>query len=371
MRRRVTTCGALVAVLLAGAALPVVAAKERPRWDTRLLALVGKPGFPARAYVAPWGRIYEGTYENPTGGSKPSLVREYTGHGTLLRTWRVPGQNLSGGQGVQVATSDARGRLVLLDRDPARALLLSTRTGRFRTYARFPDLTPCAPGATGPNCSPTVSDDPPVPNYAAWGPGGALYVTDYLQGVIWRVPPGGGKPKVWLADRRLDGNEFGTTGIVLKPDHRTLLVMQQSSAGGGDGNPTTGKLYSVRIGRHAHPGTLHRLWESAPVDGPDGFWIARSGRIYVALAGSNQLAVIGPGGKDLGRFPASPTGDNGSSVPFDTPSSVMFKGTRLIVANQAFFGGDPTHQAILDVESRERGMPEFIPRRAGLPRRHR
>ena len=200
----------------------------------------------------------------------------------------------------------------------------------------------------------STSVDTPVPNYAAWGPGGALYVTDYLQGVIWRVPPGGGKPKVWLADRRLDGNEFGTTGIVLKPDHRTLLVMQQSSAGGGDGNPTTGKLYSVRIGRHAHPGTLHRLWESAPVDGPDGFWIARSGRIYVALAGSNQLAVIGPGGKDLGRFPASPTGDNGSSVPFDTPSSVMFKGTRLIVANQAFFGGDPTHQAILDVASSSR-----------------
>ena len=44
----------------------------------------------------------------------------------------------------------------------------------------------------------------------------------------------------------------------------------------------------------------------------------------------------------------------------------MFKGTRLIVANQSFFGGDATHQAILDVEAGERGMPEFIPRRAGL-----
>lgn len=373
MRRVATaTCGALVVLLLAGAALPAGAANDRPRWDTRVLALVGKPGFPARAYVAPWGRIYEGTYENPAGGSKPSLVREYTGKGTLLRTWRVPGQNLSGGQGVQVATSDARGRLVLLDRDPARALLLNprrdTQRARFRTYARFPDLPPCAPGTTGPHCSPTLSDDPPVPNYAAWGPGGALYVTDYLQAVIWRVPPGGGKPKVWLADHRLDGNEFGTTGIVLKPDHRTLLVMQQSSAGGGDGNPTTGKLYSVRIRRHARPGALNRIWESGPVEGPDGFWIARSGRIYVALAGSNQLAVIGPGGKDLERFPASPTGDNGSAVPFDTPSSVMFKGTRLIIANQAFFGGDPTHQAILDTEARERGMPEFIPRRAGLRR---
>jgi len=64
----------------------------------------------------------------------------------------VPGQDLSGGQGVQVATSDARGRLVLLDRDPARVLLLNpkrdTQRTRFRTYARFRDLPPCAPGTT-------------------------------------------------------------------------------------------------------------------------------------------------------------------------------------------------------------------------------
>jgi hypothetical protein len=366
-------CGAL-AVFLAVVALPAQAAKERPRWDTRVLTLVGTPGFPARAYVAPKGRIYEGTYENPAGGHEPSRVREYSGSGALLHSWSVPGQNRSGGQGVQVATSDARGRLVLLDRDPARVLILNPRkpVHKFRTYARFRDLAPCLPGATGPNCSPTITDDPPVPNYAAWGPGGALYVTDYLQAVIWKVPPGGGKPKIWLADPKLDGNQFGTTGIVLEPNHRTLLVMQQSSAGAGDGDPTTGKLYSVRIRPDHKPGELQRVWESQPVDGPDGFWIARSGRIYAALAGSNQIAVIGRDGADLGRFPSAPqTGANGSDVPFDTPSSVMFKGTRLIVANQSFFSGDPANQAILDVEAGERGMPEFIPRRAGLAPRHR
>jgi len=369
--RRVAVTGAALATLLACAALPALAAKERARWDTRVLTLVGKPGFPARAYVAPNGRVYEGTYANPLGGGKPSRVREYTGGGTLLRAWTVPGQNLSGEQGIQVATSDSRGRLVLLDRDPARALVLNTRRNRFRTYARFPDLPPCGLGGVGSQCSPTVADDPPVPNYAAWGPGGALYVTDYLQAVIWRVPPGGGRPSVWLADPKLDGNEFGTTGIVLDTNHRAFLVMQQSSAGGADGNPTTGKLYRVRMAAGHRAGPLKRIWESAPLEGPDGFWSGRSGRIYVALAGSNQLAVIGRDGRDRERFPSTPqSGDNGSPVPFDTPSSVMFKGTRLMVANQAFFGGDPTHQAILDVEAKERGVPEFIPPRAGLkPRR--
>ena len=52
-------------------------------------------------------------------------------------------------------------------------------------------------------------------------------------------------------------------------------------------------------------------------------------------------------------------------MPFDNPSSAMFLGRRLIVANQAFVSGDPTHQAILDVWIGVRGAPEFIPGAAG------
>jgi hypothetical protein len=53
-------------------------------------------------------------------------------------------------------------------------------------------------------------------------------------------------------------------------------------------------------------------------------------------------------------------------VPFDSPSSVSFLGTRAIVAQQSFITGDPTHQAILDVETGEEGRPELIPSNAGL-----
>jgi sugar lactone lactonase YvrE len=356
---------ALVAVL--AIALPAGAAPAaRARGDTRLLALIPRPGFPARAYVAPSGRIYEGTYDNPAGDSVPSRVFEYTGRGALLRSWTIRGQDLTGPHGVQVATSDARGRLVLLDKSPARALQLNLRNGHQRTYATFADLAPCEDEADR-NCSPTLQDEPATPNYAAWGPRGELYVTDYLQGVIWRVPPGGGKARVWLADLRLDGLEFGTTGIVLERDRRTLLIAQQSSAGLGNGNPTTGKLYEVSIRRRG-PGSLRELYESAPLDGPDGFAIARSGRIYLTLLGSNQIAVISPEGEELELFGAPVTGANGSPVPFDNPSSVWFLGRRLIVANQSFVAGDPAHQAILDVYAGEPGLPEFIPRNAGVRR---
>ena len=342
MRQR---AAAILAALVAALVLAASAGAARERLDTDVFALIPSPGFPARAYVAPNDRVYEGTYTNPSGDSVPSRVIEYDRRGSLLRSWTIEGQDLESDHGVQVATSDSRGRLILLDKAPARVLALNPRNGRQRTYATFPGEA--------------------TANYAAWGRSGELYVTDYTHGVIWRVPPGGGEASVWLDDPRLDGLEFGTTGIVLSRDRRHLFVSQQSSAGGGDGNPTTGKLYEIAI-TGGQPGEIRTIWESRPFDGPDGFWIDRAGRFYVTLLVSNQIAIVNPDGSELERFPASPgDGDNGSEVPFDNPSSAMFLGRRLIVANQAFISGDPAHQAILDTWIGERGQREFIPKRAG------
>ncbi len=340
---------AAVAALAALLLVPALAsAQPRARWSTRVLALVPKPGFPAHAYVHPNGRIYTGTYTNPNGDQLPSRVFEYDGDGTLLRSWTVTGQDLSQAHGVQAATSDARGRLVLLDKSPPRVLLLDRSTGLQIPYASFAGSS--------------------IPNYAAWGPDGSLYVTDYELPVVWRIPPGGGTPERWLEDDRLDGGgEFGTTGIELGADQATLFVTQQSEAGGSAGNPTTGRLFRVPIGAGGKPGQMTQLWESDPVDGPDGFGIARSGNFYIANLASNQIVVVGPDGQERERFPSAPgSGDNGSSVPFDSPSNVSFLGTRAIVAQQAYFTGDPARQAILDVETAEEGLPELVPRNAGL-----
>ena len=42
---------------------------DRERWDTRVLAKVQSPGYPAFVYAHPNGRVYAGTYSNPTGDS--------------------------------------------------------------------------------------------------------------------------------------------------------------------------------------------------------------------------------------------------------------------------------------------------------------
>jgi sugar lactone lactonase YvrE len=342
------------------------AASARARFDTRLLAKIQPPGYPGLAYVHPNRRIYVGTYVNTQGDKQRSRIFEFEG-GALVRSWVVPGQDLSKEHGVQVATSDSHGRLVVLDRSPARALVLDRGTGRFTQYATFADLPPCPPVGAQGNCSPNTQDLPAVPNYAAWGPDGSLYVTDFEQAVIWRVPRGGGAAQIWLADARLDGGQFGTTGIALAADHKTLLVAQGSSGGlnplgllpGGSLNPTTGKIYKLGIEANGGPGALQQLYESRPADLPDGFAIAHSGNLYVPMAGSNQLAVVGPDGHERERFPAGPDGGNGSSVPFDTPSSARFLSGRLIVANQSF-GGTRENQATLDVEALEPGLQEFV-----------
>lgn len=347
--RRTTLLLVVLGALVASVGLLPASAAERAVWHTRVFAKVPKPGFPAYVYVHPNGRVYAATYTNPAGDSMRSRVFEWTASGTLLRSWTVPGQDLTVARGVQVATSDARGRLVLLEKSRSRVLTLDVTTGRFQDQATIPDL----PGG-----------GPAIPNYAAWGPDG-LYITDYGQDVIWRIPSAGGTPRVWLRSAKLAGMQFGTTGIVYEPARRSFLISQQTTADPLD--LLRGHLYRLPVLADGKPGALHSVWTSGPMDLPDGFGVSRAGNIYVALLGTNQLVKLGPEGRELDRFPATPlTGDNGSPVPFDNPSNATFLGTRVLVANQSAVSGSAAHQVILDVEVGEPGAPVFMPARSTL-----
>ncbi|GAA1922512.1 SMP-30/gluconolactonase/LRE family protein [Nocardioides marmoribigeumensis] len=347
MRRAFAAAAALAVLVPLAGSVPATGAATRAKFDTRVFARVARPGYPAYVHVSTTtGRVYAGTYTNPQGDTQRSRVYEWTPSGALLRSWTVPGQDLSQEHGVQVATNDAAGRLVLLEKSTRRIMRLNVRTGRFSTYSRLPSGS--------------------IPNYAAWGPTGALYVTDYAKGVIWRVPRGGGTARAWFRDPRLAGNEFGTTGIVMGPARKAFYLTQQTTSAPGF-DPTKGYLFRLGLRADGRPGALRLLWTSGSTDLPDGFGIGRSGRFYISLAGlTNQLAVVAPDGTELRRFPGTPfTGDNGSAIPFDTPSSATFSGRRVLVANQSFTG-DTTHHAILDVYVGEEGMPIYVPRSAGV-----
>ncbi len=346
------------------------------RGQVSVFAPVRSPGFPALPHVL-GNHVYEGTYDDPAGDPRPSRVFAYTTDGVLRSTYTVTGQDVSQPHGVQVAANDAKGRLLLLDKTSGRVIRLDPHTGSQTLYAQVPNLPLCSAVASGTPCSPATVDQAPMPDYAAWGPDGSLYVTDYQQAVIWRIPPGGGRPVIWLADRRLDGGPFGTACIVLAPDHHSLLFDQASNGGLGTADATTGKLYRVAIEPGGGPGPLQQLWESGPAEAPDGFALAASGHVYMALVGtSNQIVELDSSGHELARFGQAYTGANNSPVPFDSPSGVAFLGTRLLIANQSYFADNPANQAVLALETGEQGAPVFVPANAGLapspaPPRHR
>ena len=334
----------LVALSLLSLVAPTPAvAADRERWHTRVFAMVEEPGFPAYAFAHRNGRVYAGTYTNPEGDTTASLVREWRADGTLQRTWSVPGQDLSVAHGVQVANADRRGRLVLLEKSKARVMTLSTRSGRFRTWAKLPDL-PDVEGA-------------PIPNYATWGPRGALFVTDYGQAVIWKIPRRTREPKPWFSSPALQGAAgFGTTGhrLPTRParaaDHPADRRRRVRRAHQRRALPTAGQ--ALREARTAHDAV-----DLAAGDLPDGFGIGRrTGRIYLANAGSsNQLVVLSPTARSSNASrpcpgPARTARGSRSTRPPTRRSSA----DRLMVANQSF-SGNTDHHAILDVFVGERG----------------
>lgn len=340
---------AMAAGLLAGpGAAASVSAEPREKWDTEVFALVPPPGAPAYVHAHTNRRVYAGTYAAPDG--QRSKVFEWRGDGTLLRSWRVPGQDLDGEHGVQVAGQTRGGRLVVLDTTTARILTLKVATGRWRTVARLPE------GA--------------VPNYLTWAPGGML-VTDYGDGVVWHVTRRG-KVTEWLRDPVLDGVAgFGTTGIRYLPGQRVVYLTQQTLAD-GSGLPTNGALLRVPVLPDGSPGEVETVWTSQPTDLPDGFGIGRSGHVYVAMVGlTNRIAEIDPAtGEEVDSFPAGlpGSGANGSEIPFDSPCNATFRGTSVLVANQSAIAGDASHMAVLDVHVGERGRKVFLPRFARFRR---
>ena len=365
---RVATAAALaVATAVAGTS---DAAGARPRGDVRVFAYVSSPGYPAMSLVTPTGTVYVSTFTGVTGGTTgPSKVFAYSPYGKLFRIYSVQGQTPGASHAVQVAEQDREGRLYLLDQTPARVIVLDPRTGRQRTWATFADVPTCASANTDAECSNTVADNPPEPDYAAWLPDGSMVVTDYAQQLLWRVPPGGGKARVWMNDLQLDGEQFGPAGIVMSPSGRSLLMTVSSgglTTSGVTDNATTGKLYRIDVSASGRPLRLTQLWASGPAEAPDGFAVSRSGHVYVALSGPgcNCLAELAPDALGVWhrvwQVPSTVTGGT-APVPWDTPTSVALLGDEVLVTNQAYFTGDSSHWAVFDVQVNERAERHFLP----------
>jgi sugar lactone lactonase YvrE len=355
--------GALALALLCTPA--GVAGAERPHGDVRLCTHVDPPGAPEGLAVAPDGTIYAGTDNAESNGDPkaPSKVFAYSTDCKLLRSYQITGQDLQHSHALTGMAMDAEGRLYILDIAPPRVLRLDPRTGRQEVYATLRDVPPCGTG-NETQCSPGTQDFPPIPDFAAFAPDGSLYITDALQGLLWRVPKGGGAARVWFKDPRIDPDNgppsYGPTGIALMPDGQTLIfaiLNQPISCACG---VTKGRIWTVPIEPGARPGKLASFWEAGQTDAPVGVAFGRSGKLYVALAGGNQIVVLSTQGHELERFPS--TVDNAMlTPPMDAPAGVAFEGKRLIVSNTSIILNNPSSWALLDAFVGELGFPIVRP----------
>lgn len=324
--------------------------------STRLFAAVPAPGHPVGIVVADDGTTYVATHQDAAGGpGGPSHIYGYNGAGKLVRDFTITGQDAP--QGLTNMAQDSHGVLYALDRHPARVITLDPVTGIQRTYAEFRDVAPCGSGGPDGDCSATKADAPAYPDDLAFGPDGSLYVTDISQALIWRIPPGGGTPTVWLTDPQLE-SVFGPCGI--KFAGPTSLVLAQCLYGVTDPSQIgtgAGRIYTLHVNADGAPGTLRTIWQGAPGEAPDGIALAASGNIYVPLALGDALMVLSPDGHEIARTASAGT----SRIPWDNPASVAFKGNHAMVTNQAFLSGKPEDSAVLDVNADEPGMPLYRP----------
>jgi sugar lactone lactonase YvrE len=358
--------GLLTLAVLAGTGPSASVAEQRAPLDTRVFAQVGEPGHPDPIAVDHNRTVYVGSltsFSEMTAGrndtNAPSEVWAFGPDGRLLRSYRIAGQALDEDHALTGIALDAEGRLYINDTNPARVIRLDPSTGSQAEYARFRDVPPCFPGRTG-DCSAETLDRDSLPNGAAFAPDGSLFVTDYRQGLIWRVPRGGGRPEVWFTDPQLASTPFALNGIRFLPDRSSLMFVQTNT------NTPSGRLYTLQVRADGSPGGLALLYETQPFDGPDSFAVAKSGNVYLALAGSNQLVKLSPTGQELARV-SGPGRRGDEEIPFDSPADVAFLGERILVSNSAFLTNDPSTWAVFDVFAGERGASLVRPRMTRKP----
>src|SRR5436305_2356207 len=293
----------LVAVTVAAATAP--AANPPTKGDVHLFAHVPDPGSPEPVLIAPDGSVYTATLNAESGDtSAPSKVFHFSADGKLIRQWTIQGQDLSQEHGLTGMAMDAEGRLYVGNIAPPSVIRLDPKTGEQSVYAQLRDVPVCSATVTT-DCSKAMRDLKSWPDYLVFTPDGTLYETDSLQALIWRIPKGGGKGQGWFTDDRLQSLTgppgFGPSAMKLMPDGNTLIFSTVEGPT-GDGDPTAGRLWKLPILPGNKPGELKEFYAAQSADAPGGIGFAKSGRLFVALTGSSQIAEIGPNGKEIARF---------------------------------------------------------------------
>jgi sugar lactone lactonase YvrE len=339
-----------VPCLLAFAILPLTAfaddSQTRPYGDVRTLApFPVPPGSPEGIAVKGNKAYVSGPARFGTAGGPPSIVVVYdTRTGEKLETIQIQGEDLLQEHANSCVAFDGAGRLYVVNTQRG-IVRIDLASGVQTVYASpVPNLPPYE----------TI----PLPNDIAFDPAGNLYLTDSLQGIIWRIAPGGGTPQIWFQDPVI-ATPFGPNGIRINPD-RTKIYFAVTAEGVGPTGFSGGKIYTLPLVDAPTAADL-QVFHQYNGEGPDGIAFGNSGRLYVILAspGSSGVSVLSPTGTETARF-GNPPGPNFLTTPFNSPANAAFdKHGSLLVTNHTFIV--PGNESVLSVYVDDKESPLVKP----------
>ncbi len=278
----------LSALVLAASVAPAAQASRPAIGDTSVfITLPSFPGFPEQP-ITSGDKLYVCTDAHfGTVGQGPPEVQIFSRKdGSLLERVALQNTDVTQEHGMSAGAFDLLNRLYVLSVEQG-VVRIDFATGHQEVYSPpLPFLPMCSAVPAGTPCAPKLGPLPPLANDIVFDWDGSAYVSDSFQATIFRVPAGGGAPQLWFQDPRLTGpvGGFGTNGMRVSPDGKSLYVNVTTEAATGDG-------VVYKLAKVAHPGAadlteFHR-W-SGGTGNPDDMAFGLSGRLYVSLAYQNQ-----------------------------------------------------------------------------------
>ena len=218
------------------------------------------------------------------------------------------------------------------------------------------------PGNTQSVYAPFIPAGPSLLNDLAFDGDGNLYVTDSFAATIYRVPAGGGSPTVWFADPRLAGDPlvpFGANGIRIDKNDKNVYVAVTAQNGNLEG-----VIYRLPLVASPSAGSMvefHRYTLAMGLPAPDGIAFGKSGKLYVALAGTSQISVLRSDGSEEARYsgPAANPGGSPDPMPWANPANIAFDkhGSILVTNHASLVPFDPNLFCVFSVFVDDKAQP--------------
>lgn len=335
--------GTVLTFILAACSLLAVA-EDRPVGSSEVFAATPVSGFPEGIAIR-GNRVYVAGPATFGLNTVPAVLAYDLKSKALVAQYPVTIANPYAGQrALSCIAFGPDGKLYVIEPFVGVVRMHLDKANTQEIYAPFP-----APPPTGA-----------LPNDLAFDGAGNLYVTDSFQALVYRIPPGGGAPAVWFQDPRLAGNPalpFGVNGIRIDKKTSTMYLTVTVRA---DFSGAVLRLPVVEAPAASDLSVFHVFGAAGGPQAPDGLALAKSGHVYVALAGTHQVAVLDKNGTEIARFSGPAQGPSGTFLPWANPANIVFNdvaGT-ILVTNHAslIVPTDPALFAIFDVKVNDKGV---------------